>query len=87
MASGGKRGSEPTPVVYRISFNVLKHCLSVARLSEGIADEQWLEIRGRRNRHYQLHVRGSIGTFANHTDVSSAEGKLSRARYGAAEGE
>ena len=28
---------------------------------------------------------GLVGTFANHTDLSSAEGKLSRARYGAAE--
>ena len=40
VASGGKRGSEPTPVVYSTSFNVLRHCLSAARLSEGIADEQ-----------------------------------------------
>ena len=30
---------------------------------------------------------GLVGTFANHPDLSSAEGKLSRARYGAAEGE
>lgn len=39
VASGGRRGNEPTPVVYRTSFNVLRHCLNAARLSKGITDE------------------------------------------------
>jgi hypothetical protein len=38
VASGDRRGSEPTPVVYRTSFNVLRHCLNAARLSKEIAD-------------------------------------------------
>ena len=40
VASSGRRGSEPTPVVYKTSFNVLRHCLNATRVSKGIADEQ-----------------------------------------------
>jgi hypothetical protein len=59
VASGGKRGSDPTPVVYRSSLSVLRHCLNAARDS-GTSPINIVSSERREIGRYRPHGRVSI---------------------------